>query len=200
MKKNKPRILAIGAHPDDIELYCGGTLLKMGHKGSEIHHLICTYGEGKGGDRMRENNEACEFLRVKKRYALGLFDSSLRHDKRLITGIDDVIREVQPDWIFTHSVNDYHQDHIAVARATKSANRRQEATLIVYPPYDLAIPFKANLFVDIDDYFDKKLELLKIFKSQTKEWYMRPEVVEARSLGTNIATYVEKFGVELMRL
>lgn len=194
------RVLAIGSHPDDVELYAGGTLLRLVDEGAEIYHLVCTRGRGKKGNRTRENGQACRFLGVKEDYLLGFRDSRLGHSRKLISAIDDTIGTVRPDWIFTHTVADHHQDHIAVARATISANRWQRATLITYPSYNPAIPFNANLFVDVSDYFDKKLELLKIFKSQQDEWYFRPEIVKARSQGTNIAKYVERFRVEMMRL
>ncbi len=197
--KNK-KILAIGAHPDDIELFCGGALMKLEASGCELYHLICTSGESKDGDRLDEYEKACGFLKIKENYNLKLNDSGLRHNRELVTAIDKIVSEVKPDWIFTHSENDHHQDHVAVAKATRSANRKQDATLITYPSYDLTRPFDANLFVDIDEYFNLKLGLLEIFESQSKEWYMQPEAVTARSTGTNIAKYVERFKIEMMRL
>ena len=192
-------VLAIGSHPDDLEMFCAGTLLKLKDRGNKIYSLVCTDGGGKEGDRLKENKNACDFLGIEKSFVLDFKDSYLKHNQKLVNAIDKIVKEVKPKWVFTHSVDDYHQDHIAVAKATRSVNREQDMTLITYPSYNLTIPFDANMVVDITNYFSEKMELLEIFKSQKDEWYMQPTTIKARSLGINMAHYTEKFKIELMR-
>lgn len=194
------KILAIGAHSDDIELFCGGTLLKLKDEGNKIYTLICTDGGLETKDKQEECIKARKILGVSGGYTLDFKNAHLKHGYKLVNAIDKVMDKVKPNWVFTHSVDDYHQDHIAVAKAMRSANRTQRATLITYPSYNLTIPFEANLFVDISDYFKKKTKLLKVFKSQKGRWYMRPEIIEARGRGTNIGRHIEKFKIEMMRM
>jgi len=194
------KILAIGAHPDDIELACAGTLLKEQEKGTEVSVLVCTLGGGKKGDRFEELDKVSIELGVETIRSFDYQDGKVRHSVNLVRDLDDIFEKLSPEVLLSHSLNDFHQDHIAVARAVISANRKHNATLITYPSWDTKVPFQPNLYVDITDYMDEKLKILKIFESQKDEPYMKPAYIRARASGTNIAKYVEKFRVEFMKL
>lgn len=192
------KILAVGSHPDDVELFCGGVLLRAVEEGHIVRCAVCTNGESQGREkeRIKEQKEAWGFLGVNYGYFLKLKDGALVHDTELITKLEEIIKEYKPDLVFSHSEADYHQDHIAVAKAVRSANRNWNFNWVTYCSYDLRNPFIPNFFVNLDGYYEKKKELLKIFKTQKDRWYFKEDVLVSRSLGTNIGKYVEPFRIE----
>ena len=199
------KILAIGAHYDDIELNCAGTLMKAQEQGVEINLVVCTDGEmgGSPEDRLVEQEKVNKKLKYKRVWGLGKLyfeDGYLKHDSYLVTKIEEVIKEIKPDYLITHTEKDFHQDHIAVAKAVKSANRTASASLITFPSQDIKIPFEANLYVDISKYFDKKLEILELYKSQKDKPWLQKDTITARNIGTGVAKYVEKFHIEFLKL
>ena len=111
-------ILAIGAHPDDIEFGCGGTLVKYSGKGARIDLLVMTDG-GRGGrprQRRLEQREAAHVLGARRIHWGGYADTLLPAIQRLIDRIEQVIRTLRPDFIFVNYPEDTHQDHRQVAR------------------------------------------------------------------------------------
>jgi len=193
------RVLAIGAHPDDIELSCSGSLIKLKKEfGCKLFEVICTNGEFKSDFliRIREQKKAAKAIGVEEVFYLKLKDGFLRHDADLVSKIEKVIDIVKPDIVFTHCPEDYHQDHIAVSKATISAVRRRRVILLFYPSYVAPKSFYFNLYVDITKYFNKKIEILNIFKSQSRSWYMDRNFIEIkeREAGFYIGCqYAEKF-------
>lgn len=190
------KILAVGAHPDDIELYAGGVLLRAKAEGHEVLCVVATYGELRGKEeRAREQDEAWKFLGVKGTF-LELEDGNLQHNAALVKPLDDLIKAYQPDVVFSHSEHDHHQDHIAVAKAVKSCNRTWKFNWLTYCSYDHRNGFVPNFYVNLDDYYFKKRKLLGIFKSQQNMWYFKEDVSISRSLGTNVGKYAEPFRIE----
>lgn len=158
-------ILAIGAHPDDLEFGCGGTLLKLS-KISNIYLLVLTKGEV-GGDpevRVKEQNISARILGAKKVFWSNYFDTQIPLSKDLINTIENVIRKVNPQLIFTHYINDTHQDHRNTAQATITATRYIRNVLFYEVP--TTVDFSPSIFVNIDPVLKRKLELLKAHKSQ----------------------------------
>jgi LmbE family N-acetylglucosaminyl deacetylase len=195
------KILAVGAHPDDIELFCGGVLIRSIREGHEVRCIVCSDGEteGKGfgnKERIEEQKRAWEFIGVKKGYLLSLPDGHLQHNLELTDKIDKIIKEYKPDVVFSHSEVDPHQDHSNVSKCVRSANRTWEFNWITYCPYDLRSAFLPNFFVGLDGDFEAKKKLLSIFKTQADRWYFREEVLISRSMGSNIGKYVEPFRIE----
>ncbi len=191
------KILAIGAHPDDIELYAGGVLLRLIAEGHEVRTVVCTSGELRGKEiREREQRKAWEFMGVKKGMFLYFSDGHLGHDNLLISRLDSIVKKFKPDVVFSHSDHDHHQDHIAVAKCVRSVNRTWQFNWITYCSYDLRNSFQPNFFVNVDDYYFKKRKLLSIFESQKDMWYFREDVSISRSLGTNVGKYAEPFRIE----
>lgn len=196
------KILAVGAHPDDIELYCGGALLRAIARGDEVRCIICTRGESQdstnklNGSRMREQEKAWKFMGVKDYYVLNFRDGSLEHSEPLINKLDEIMKEYKPDTVYSHSEHDTHQDHIAVAKCIRSTNRSWRFQWLTYCSYDLRNSFQPNFFIGLDAFFKKKKQLLRIFKSQKARWYFRDDVLISRSLGTNVGKYVEPFRLE----
>lgn len=122
------KILAIGAHPDDLEIFAYGTLAAWGAMGADLVLAIASDG-AKGGalpeDELRavraaETVTALAPLGVAPRM-LGFADGQLRADVALEGALRDLIAEVQPDLLMTHAPNDYHADHRALSMAASQA-------------------------------------------------------------------------------
>jgi len=159
------KILAIGAHPDDLEYGCGGTLLKYSKKGVKIHLLVLTQGEigGKPGVRKIEQGESAKILKAKV-YWGGYADTEIPNDKGLISKIENVIKLGKPDLIFVNYFNDTHQDHRSTAASTISATRHLRNVLFYEVP--TTVDFTPTVFMDIGDVLQYKMRLLKAHKSQ----------------------------------
>ncbi len=100
--------------------------------------------------------------------------------------------------LIVSSIDDVHQDHRNVGLATLSAARRFMPAILFYPSLFTRDRFTPNLFIDISKYFQQKLKLLKIFKSQSSNEYMLPEVVEAQAREAGLHSgckYAEEFSM-----
>lgn len=158
-------ILAIGAHIDDVELKCSGTLLR--YKGKKCL-VICSdsSSRGKTKQRIREQYRASELIGYDEVFFLNFEDGYLRADRELVTELDRIIKLVKPKFIYTHSEDDTHNDHSAVGRAVRSANRYHNINLVRFPSSDNKQAFNANLIVDVSGQYEDKLKVLGCFKSQ----------------------------------
>ena len=159
-------VLAIGAHPDDIEFGCGGTLIKYAQKGHNVYLLILTTGSI-GGDpeiRKKEQENAAKFMKAKQVFWGNFQDTELPINKTLISTIEDVINKTKPHAVFFNYIEDTHQDHRVISQASTSATRYTKEVLYYEVP--TSQNFQPDIFVDIGDVLDKKLELLKIHTSQ----------------------------------
>ena len=119
-------VLAIGAHPDDVEVGAGGTLLGHVAQGHEVSVLVLTGGDVggmPGRARQARPTRAAELMGVRL-FHVNLADSSVSEGGATIGEITRVIEEVQPDTIYTHSGQDLNQDHRNVHHATIVAARR----------------------------------------------------------------------------
>ena len=159
-------ILAIGAHPDDIEFGCGGTLIKYARKGAHIDLLILTDGS-RGGSaqvRRREQKRAAAVLGARGIHWGGYHDTLLPSGRRLIDRMERLIRKVTPDFIFVNFPEDTHQDHRQVARAAISATRYARNVLFYEGP--TTVNFLPTVFIDVADEIDQKIRALRTHKSQ----------------------------------
>ncbi len=193
------KVLAIGAHPDDIELSCGGTLLKLRKEyDTNIYSLVFSKGELKSDPltRAKEQVKAGEFLGVSETKLLDYKDGSILADSNLVNEIEQVVKEYQPDLIFTHCIDDVHQDHRNIGWATLSATRRKKPAILLYPSLFTRDRFTPNLYIDISRHLDQKLKLLSLFKSQGTNEYMDPEVIKAQARESGLHSgckYAEEF-------
>jgi len=160
------RILAIGAHPDDIEFGCGGTLIKYARQGHEVFLLVMSDGGG-GGDsatRRGEQEVSARILRASKMFWGGYPDTAIPLDRALIQRLESVIREIQPDFIFVHYHDDTHQDHRHLATSTITATRYTRNVLFYEGP--TTQNFSPSVFVDIDSVLEDKIASLQAHASQ----------------------------------
>jgi len=159
-------ILAIGAHPDDIEFGCGGTLMKYSRAGHRVSLLVLTDGRY-GGDpdiRVREQSAAADFLGAQGLYWGGFTDTELVDGRNLIVRLDEAVHTAAPDVVFLNHCDDIHQDHRALAQAGISATRYVKEVIFYEVP--TSQHFEPDIFVDIQDVLNDKLQLLRLHASQ----------------------------------
>jgi len=177
------RVLALGAHPDDIEVAVGGSLAKMRDAGYTIHEMVMTRGE-KGGNitsRPGEARNGAEFLGLEGLQVLDFADTDLAANVTpLVNVIEEAIAKIKPDIIFTHSRNDFHQDHRAVYEATMQATRDARITILCYESPSATQDFYPTYFIDIGKYVDVKLRAIREHWDQRKKPYMKPDVIRGK--------------------
>lgn len=161
-------ILAIGAHPDDIEYGCGGAIAKYSRLGHEVYLLVMTKGEvgvkGKGSIRQREQLRSAKILQAKKVFWGGYRDTRIPLGKELITRIERTVKVVNPTIIFVNYLDDTHQDHRAIAQATTTATRYTKNVLFYEVPSTQN--FNPTVFIDIQGVLHVKLASLEAHASQ----------------------------------
>lgn len=159
-------ILAIGAHPDDIEFGCGGTLLKYSRLGHNVNLLVVTDGSyGADGHLRRvEQEEAAKFIGVNNLFWGNLTDTQVVDNHDLILKIEEAVKKTSPDIVFLNFYDDVHQDHRAVAQAGLSATRYIKEVLFYEVPTTLH--FEPDIFTDMQEVLEDKLKLLSIHASQ----------------------------------
>jgi LmbE family N-acetylglucosaminyl deacetylase len=161
-------VLAIGAHPDDVDLGCGGTLAKHVAHGDTVTVLIVTKGEAGPGavaDRMHEAGRAASVLGANTVVWGSHPDGLVSTDELgLVHLIEDTIERHGIECVYTHNHADSHQDHRAVALASLGAARHAKSILAYDSPSSLG--FAPSVFVDITAYLEKKLQALRAHASQ----------------------------------
>ena len=189
----KKNILAVGAHPDDIEFGCPVTLRNFIKKGYEVHYVIATNGENgfktkslsakeRIEIRKKEAQEAARKVGAKEIHFLGFKDGFLEYNESLREKLTLIIKEIRPEVVFTFdptnmdfdNINLNHRDHRNISMAVFDAVFAAKNDFI-YPDkngkhrVDKLYFFgtsKPNLTVDITSQIDFKLDVLKSFKSQ----------------------------------
>jgi len=160
------RVVAVGAHPDDIELGCGGALLAHRRAGDAVTLVVMTDGEiGPQGaiSRREEQAEAARLLGADLVWG-GFRDGAVPDGVEAVSCIQDVIETVDADIVYTHSLHDTHQDHRATARATFAAARRVSRVLAYESPS--SVDFAPVVYLDIDGLVPAKLALVRAHLSQ----------------------------------
>ena len=178
-------ILAIAAHPDDVELSCCGTLLKHIFLGKKCGILDLTQGElgtrGNAELRMIEAANSSKILGLSVRENLKMADGFFKNDKEHQLEIIKIIRKYQPEIILANAINDRHPDHSRSAQLASEACfysglRRVETELDDKPQqvwrpkavyhYIQDRQLKPDFAVDVTDFVEKKMEAIQAFKSQ----------------------------------
>ncbi len=173
-------VLAIGAHPDDVDLICGGTLAKLASRGKSVVILDLTRGEmatrGSPVIRAKEAQAAAKVLGIRERIPMDLGDGRLENSVDVRLEVIEQIRRLRPGLILTHHWEDLHPDHAAAANIVRTimypvgfANypakgepfRPNEALFFMGH-----MPFDPSFVVDIDGFHDQKMEAVRCFASQ----------------------------------
>lgn len=172
------KILAVGAHLDDIEIACGGTLAKAIAAGHQVKALIMSRSgytniEGKtqrsDDTAVREGLEALHTLGIRDIEIKDFPTKDIPFRSDVVNAIDVCISAYQPDLIFTHHPFDTHQAHVGVSQSTIAAARRKN-TILFYEPIAPSgrsyVAFKPQVCVDITEYVDIKIAALKKHASE----------------------------------
>jgi LmbE family N-acetylglucosaminyl deacetylase len=165
-QQQQRRVLAIGAHPDDVEIGCGGALAKHRACGDILHILTLSRGAA-GGDvnvRTAEAQRAAALLGAKLEFG-NLRDAHITEGVETIQIIEAALRELRPTHVYTHCLEDTHQDHRAVHAASLVA-ARDVPNVYCYQSPSSTVEFRPNRFVDITDYKNAKLQAIGAYKSQ----------------------------------
>lgn len=175
-------VLAIGAHPDDIELGCAGTLLAHFERGDRVTMLVMTPGERGPQDvksRVHEQEQAAALLGADLRWG-GFTDGEVVEGRESIQVIERVLLEVGATTVYTHTPNDSHQDHRATALSSLAAARRSSSVLCYESPSSLQ--FMPSLYVNVSGVLEKKLAVMREHESQVRRnGFVDLGVVEAQA-------------------
>ncbi|SFZ85835.1 N-acetylglucosaminyl deacetylase, LmbE family [Devosia enhydra] len=171
------RVLALGAHPDDVEIYMFGALSAWSVAGATVTIAIATDGaKGGTGDpaemsrtRKREAAEAAALLGVAPRF-LDFPDGALVPDAGLVGGLKGLIGEVLPDIIVTHAGNDYHGDHRALSEAVGIA--ASFTAPVIHADNLRGVGFAPTHYVDITAHAEMKARAIRAHASQDPERFV----------------------------
>lgn len=178
-------ILAFGAHPDDVEISMGGTLLRYISEGKKVGIVDLTEGElgtrGTVESRYAEAEAASKFMNIETRMNLQMKDGFFQHNDENLFKIIEQIRRFKPEIVFANSISDRHPDHRKGAKLVAEAaylsglikinstwqGNTQEAhrpRLVFHYIQDYLIP--PTIVFDVSPFINKKLDAIKCYKSQ----------------------------------
>lgn len=204
------RVLAVGAHPDDLELLCGGTLARFVREGHEV-----TMAHVSLGDRGSFEHSAAEIAAIRRGEAeraaevIGAHHMTLELSDGLVSAADqtqrnlaiDLIRSMKPDVIITHAPNDYMADHNETSRLMLDASHIATLPLVetAHPAHTVVAPvifmdtlagvaFQPTEYVDITEDVDRKLEALRCHKSQL-QWLLDHDGVDIIEQTRTVAAF-----------
>jgi LmbE family N-acetylglucosaminyl deacetylase len=178
-ERGREIVLAVGAHPDDVEIGVGGILLRHAAAGHRVALLTLTGGEagGTAADRRRESQLAAKLLSARL-FHTDLDDTSVTEGGVTIDAIKRVVDEIGPTTIYTHTPRDVHQDHRNVHNATLVA-ARGIPRVYCYEAPSTTVDFHPTRFIEIDAFLERKLEVVRAFKSQVARHYLDEELLRA---------------------
>jgi len=175
-------VLAIGAHPDDIEFGCFGTLKKHQDKGDNVTLLVMTQSDVKDAHTgkitrdstisKKEANKSSELLEAE--LILGPFkDTQVPFNSESVKFIENIIKQKKINWVYTHWAGDTHQDHINTLNTTMAAARLVKNVLcyeqVPLPRITTTYPV-ANYYVDITNNIEFKLRACRCHESQINKF------------------------------
>ncbi|WP_409345994.1 PIG-L deacetylase family protein [Paenibacillus sp. MBLB4367] len=181
------RILAIGAHPDDVEIFCGGTLAKYAARGDHVTIMIATNGNVGSPVLSKEEIAAVRRKEAEASAAcigadliwMGYDDEFLFHDRETRMAFINAIRKASPDVMFVHGNNDYHPDHRICGEIAVDCRIPVTVPLIEteYPPMPRiphvfvmdnlgGVGFEPEFYVDVTDVYEMKSRMIRSHASQ----------------------------------
>lgn len=193
-------IVAIGAHPDDIELGAGGSVALHQAQGDTVQFLILT----KGGElseqstRAQEARAAADILNVDKIHFLGYKDTMVPYDGEIVKRINDCLTSANADRVYIHTEEDTHQDHRHAALASVAAARNIDEVLAFESPSTRS-SFEPQYYNTLKEgVLEQKIESIRAHASQSEKKYLEAEAMKglARFRGRQANTrYAESFHV-----
>ena len=183
----KGTVLAFGAHPDDIEIGAGGLLARLAMEGADVHMAICTV-PNQVETRRKEAAAGAKVIGAELRFVFDEKPSRVEDIPmyELVRRFDQLVADLHPDLVITHSANDLHWDHGLVNRATVSALRRTPCDLLAYlssPENNAHARCVGECFADVSASIERKLEAIGSHKSQMSRFDLESARDLARGMG-----------------
>ncbi len=175
-----PTVLAIGAHPDDVEAGCGGILLRHLDQGHPVVTLVLSRSEHdqEDEDRLGEAELAARLMGCRAVFAdlpPGSLDGA-------VAAISRVIEAFEPDVLYCHSEHDHHEHHVTTYRAALAAAMHVPA-VYCYQSRTSTVEFRPSRFVEVSEYIARKKEILALFQTSGRSRpYLTPAFVEASAI------------------
>jgi LmbE family N-acetylglucosaminyl deacetylase len=199
------RVLAFGAHPDDIEVGAGGLLARLVEEGASVTMAIVSVPSNMEV-RKREAQNAAGVIGAQLRF---VFDEEQKRVEdipmhEIVRRMDQLVADVRPDLVVTHCSNDIHWDHGLVHRATVSALRRTPCDVLAFvssPENNAQVRGYGNCFADISKSIDTKLKAISAHASQLAHLDVDSSRDLARAMGRISGhAYAEAFEVLRVRV
>ncbi len=163
-------VLAVGAHPDDLELGIGGTLARLSAAGARVVMAVVSIPNNRES-RIREATEAAEILGCEVRFLTQ--DRTMRvedlKNHELVSMMDALVKEFEPAALFTHCYANLHTDHKLVHEACMASQRLKYFDMFCYSPtscHSINVAFNPHAYIDISDVIEAKMKAIRKHSSQ----------------------------------
>ena len=199
------RVLAFGAHPDDLEVGAGGLLARLSAEGADVTFAIVSI-PNQPEVRRAEARASADVIEANLRV---LFDEKPCRVEdvpmyELVRRMDQIVGDLRPDLVITHSSNDLHWDHGLVNRATVSALRRTPCDLLAFlssPEMNAQARSMGTCFADVSNHIDTKIAAIACHKSQLPKLDLESSRDLARAMGRiSGVAYAEVYEVLRVRI
>lgn len=198
-------VLAVGAHPDDLELGAGGTLARLARLGARVVMAVASVPNNLSA-RSAEARRAASILGAELRLLRPNRCCRVEDMKHyeLVGLMDGLVRELAPAAMITHCLTNLHVDHKLVHEACMSSQRLRYFDIYCYSPtssYNVAIAFTPHIYVDITGTIDLKMKAIRVHSSQFEQRDLKTEHYRrscARAGETMGMEYAE--GLEVVRM
>lgn len=191
------KYLFIGSHPDDLELCCGGTIVKLVQYGHNVHITAMSSYIGINDDLIHEYTASAKLMGV------SIMRVSSFRPRNFLFDRTEILHQLHGylldgyDYIFTHSANDIHQDHKVIGEESLRAFKK--LNLVTYQAEWNSLTYESNYFVELtEENMAKKLEAMACYKSQQHRPYFDKTFTYSRALlaGAKIGVkYAEPFRI-----
>jgi LmbE family N-acetylglucosaminyl deacetylase len=196
------QILAVGAHSDDVDFFCGGTLALYTAAGHNIG--ICCLADGRAGGKAESPQQLARMRRAEfvasasvigaQTFWVGIPDGEVIDDLETRRMMEEIIRSFRPDLIITHPPNDYHPDHIATSQLVMDASFTAHTGVapVLYVDTESGHDCSPDEYVDVTDVWDQKITMLNAHHSQYDGW-VNPYTGEPENWLVDRATVLARF-------
>lgn len=173
-------VLAVGAHPDDVEIGIGGTLAMHAEAGDAITVLTLSRGTVGGDPALREAEAQAAAAILGATLILGdLEDTKIEERGATVDLVEQAVAKAHPDVVYTHSINDVHQDHRSTHQAVL-VGARSVPDIMCFQSPSATVGFRPTRFISVDSHLQRKLDLISAHRSQTDtRGYLDPDLIRS---------------------
>jgi LmbE family N-acetylglucosaminyl deacetylase len=198
-------VLAVGAHPDDLELGVGGTLARLSRSGARVVMAVVSIPSDLATRREEASRAAkilgCE-LRLLRDDRCSRVEDFKHHE--LVGMIDGLVKEFQPAAMFTHCLANLHKDHKLAYEACMASQRLRYFDIFCYSPtssHVVTIAFQPHAYIDITETIEAKMDAIRTHSSQFgRRGFKTEHYREASSLTGGIIGVEYAEGLEVVRM